>query len=158
MSNPTIVRKEVGAQPILLIRRMISRETLAAALGECFGKLFSMGYAAGLPISGQPIARYVSMTTEPWTVEAAMPLAAPATGTLGDPEIQSGELPAGPVAFAVHSGPYQTLHETHAAIQRWIGEHGYVVAGPPWESYVTDPGQYPDPADWKTEVFWPLRS
>ena len=26
----------------------------------------------------------------------------------------------------------------------------------PWESYVTDPADYPDPKDWKTEVFWPL--
>jgi hypothetical protein len=22
---------------------------------------------------------------------------------------------------------------------------------------VTDPAEYPNPADWKTEIFWPLR-
>jgi hypothetical protein len=29
-------------------------------------------------------------------------------------------------------------------------------SGAPWESYLTDPGQHPDPKDWKTEVFWPI--
>jgi len=33
-----------------------------------------------------------------------------------------------------------------------------VAAGAPWESYVTDPADYPDPADWKTEIFWPVKS
>ncbi len=38
-------------------------------------------------------------------------------------------------------------------------EPGVLPAGPaaaPWESYVTDPAQHPDPADWRTEVYWPL--
>jgi AraC family transcriptional regulator len=93
-----------------------------------------------------------------WTIEAAMPVSAPVSAQeLGDAEIQAGTLPAGPVAFAVHSGSYQTLLQTHAAIEEWIRGQAYEVAGPPWESYVTDPGKHPDPTEWKTEVFWPLR-
>lgn len=42
-------------------------------------------------------------------------------------------LPGGPAATTVHEGPYDT-------------------AGAPWESYITDPAEYPDPKDWKTEV------
>ena len=71
-------------------------------------------------------------------------------------EMQSGVLVAGPVAFAVHEGPYDQLSETYAAIERWIEDNGFSRGGPPWESYVTDPGETPDPADWRTEVFWPL--
>ena len=26
----------------------------------------------------------------------------------------------------------------------------------PWEVYLADPGRVPDPADWLTEVVWPL--
>ena len=31
-----------------------------------------------------------------------------------------------------------------------------ILSGAPWESYVTDPADHPDPADWRTEVYWPL--
>lgn len=122
-------------------------------LAECFGKLFAHGVKAGLAITGFPLARYVSTGPGLWTVEAAMPLAAPAAG---EGEMQSGMLPAGPVARAVHVGAYEQLGDTNAAIERWIEANGLRVAGPPWEWYVTDPAEHPDPADWKTEVYWPL--
>jgi len=43
-------------------------------------------------------------------------------------------------------------------VQQWIADQGLVASGAPWEVYVTDPADYPDPKDWKTEVFWPLQS
>jgi AraC family transcriptional regulator len=70
--------------------------------------------------------------------------------------MQAGFLHAGPVACAVHAGPYEQLSETHAAIERWIEANGFHAAGAPWECYVTDPGEHPDPANWRTEVYWPL--
>jgi AraC family transcriptional regulator len=82
-----------------------------------------------------------------------MPLAAPARG---EGEMQSGELPGGDVALGIHTGPYEGLSDTHAAIERWIEANGYRVGGSPWEQYVTDPAEHPDPADWRTEVYWPL--
>jgi AraC family transcriptional regulator len=82
-----------------------------------------------------------------------MPLIA-AAAAVG--EMQSAVLPAGPVAVAVHVGPYELLSDTHAAIERWIEAEGLKVAGAPWESYITDPAQHPSPQDWRTEVCWPL--
>ena len=149
----TITRKDCPEQPVLLIRRRIARSELQAMLAECFGMLFGHGQRNGLPIAGWPLARYVAMGPGLWTVEAAMPLVSPASAS---GEMQPGSLPAGPVAFAVHVGPYERLPDTHAAIERWIEEQGYRVGGAPWESYVTDPAQHPDPADWRTEIFWPL--
>jgi AraC family transcriptional regulator len=55
-------------------------------------------------------------------------------------------------------GPYDKLPEALAAIGDWIKQQGTAPGGAPWESYVTDPGNYPDPKDWKTEVFCPLTS
>src|SRR5580704_7929678 len=65
-------------------------------------------------------------------------------------------LPGGPVALGIHAGPYEGLSETHAAIERWIEANGYRPDGAPWEQYVTDPAEHPNPADWRTEVYWPL--
>ena len=42
------------------------------------------------------------------------------------------------------------------ALERWIEANGYRTGGAPWESYITDPADLPDPADWRTEVYWPL--
>lgn len=142
-------------QPILYIRREIPLSRLQQTMGECFGALFGYGQKAGLAIAGNPISRYVTTGDGLWTVDCVLPLSQPADS---NGEIESGVLVSGPVAFAVHEGPYDRLSETYSAIEKWIDENGYSPGGPPWESYVTDPGQVPNPADWRTEVFWPLAS
>ncbi len=149
----SITREERAEQPILLIRRRIPRTQLQGMLAACFGKLFAHCQTAGIPLAGWPLARYVSMGVGLWTVEAALPVA---TTVTGEGEMEPGVLPGGPVALGVHAGPYEQLPETNAAIEKWIEQSGWHVAGAPWESYVTDPGEYPNPADWRTEVFWPL--
>jgi AraC family transcriptional regulator len=153
MPTLSIARKELVAQPILFIRRRIARNEVQPALAECFGILFGHGHKAGLPIAGWPLARYVAMGPGLWTVEPAMPLAAPAAG---EGEMQAGLLSAGPAAVGIHAGPYEQLPETHAAIEGWIEANGFRANGAPWECYVTDPGEHPDPANWRTEVYWPL--
>ena len=149
----TITRKDFPGQDILFIRRRIAHGELANMFAECFGTLFGHGQRSGLPVAGWPLARYVETGPGLWTVEAAMPLVASAPAVC---EMQPGHLPAGPAAFAIHVGGYERLPDTHAAIERWINTQGYQVGGAPWESCVTDPAQHPDPADWRTEVYWPL--
>jgi AraC family transcriptional regulator len=149
----SIARQERAEQPILLIRRRLSRDDLRSVLAQCFGRLYAHGHTAGLPIAGWPLARYLSTGPGLWTIEAAMPLATPAAG---EGEMEPGILPGGPVALGVHAGPYDQLAETNAAIGKWIEANGFRVGGAPWESYITDPGEHPDPADWRTEVYWPL--
>jgi AraC family transcriptional regulator len=153
MPVESILRKEITPQPVLLIRRRIAAHELQATLGESFAKIFGYATQNGLPIAGFPLARYVSTGPGLWTVEPAVPLARHAEG---QGEIEAGELPGGAVAFAVHTGPYEGLPATNAAVERWIEANGYRVGGAPWEWYVTDPGEHPNPADWRTEVYWPL--
>jgi effector-binding domain-containing protein len=100
------------------------------------------------------------------TIEAGLPVVASGNNSndsksashdaAGGSEIVADCLSGGPVATVTHSGPYEKLPEAHAAIQQWIEAQGLLAAGPPWEIYTTDPADYPDPQDWKTDVFWPL--
>jgi AraC family transcriptional regulator len=154
MPTLSIARKEIAPIHILYIRRRIAPSQMQATLGECFGMLFTHGAKMGLPIAGQPLCRYVSTGQGLWTIDPAMPLAAPAQGT---GEMHADILPGGPVALGIHGGPYAELPDTNAAIERWIEANGYEVDGAPWEQYVTDPGEHPNPADWRTNVYWPLK-
>lgn len=153
MPTLTIERRTLAAQPVLFIRRRIARDELAATLGQCFGAVFGHCQKAGLALDGRPYTRYLSAGPGLWTIEAGTPLALAAPG---EGDIEAGMLPAGATAVAVHAGPYEQLQETYAAMERWIESSGFRTSGAPWESYVTDPADHPDPADWRTEVYWPL--
>jgi AraC family transcriptional regulator len=148
----TIERKALAPQPFLFVRRQAPQSELSSTLGECFGIVYSHCMQAGLELAGFPLARYPVMG-HLLTVEAGVPLLKPATP---EGEMQYCELPGGPVVFAIHGGSYEQLGDTHAAILRWIQQQQLRVAGPHWEWYVTDPGEQPDPADWRTHIYYPL--
>jgi AraC family transcriptional regulator len=153
MPTLSVTRKTVAPRHILYIRRRVAPTEMKDALGECLGKLFTYGAKAGLPIAGWPMCRYVSTGLGLWTIEPCIPLAAAAQG---EGEMKPDILPGGPVAIGIHAGPYGQLPETNVAIERWIEANGYQANGATWEEYVTDPGEHPDPKDWRTEVYWPL--
>jgi AraC family transcriptional regulator len=149
----TIERRELDAKPALIIRRRIARADLPNTLADCFGRVFGYCHKAGLPLEGRPFTRYLSTGPGLWTIEAGKPMAVQASG---EGEIESVMLPGGPVAMAVHGGPYDELTETYTALERWIEAQGFRAGDAPWESYITDPAEHPDPKDWRTEVYWPM--
>lgn len=153
MPTLSIARQTVTAQPALVVRSKAARHELPMVIGEGLGKVFPYALGAGLAIAGRPFARYLTMGPGLLTVEVGMPLASPAPGAEG---LEAIVLPGGPAAVAVHAGPYDQLGETYAALERWIETNGLTIAGPPWESYVTDPADHPNQDEWRTEVYWPL--
>jgi AraC family transcriptional regulator len=150
----SIVKREIPPQPVLIVRRRVKPSEIAATLAEVIGRVFQHAQRTGAAFAGPPLTRYLEWGPGLITIEAGMPLAAPVAS---DGDIQADTLPGGLVATTTHTGPYEKLTEAHAAIQVWIEEQGLRSAGAPWESYVTDPADYPDPADWKTEIFWPIQ-
>ena len=148
-----VTRRELASQRALVIRRRIAPTEIAAALSECLPAVFTHAQRAGIALAGPPFARYLEMGRGLMTVEGGMPIASPCAGEV---EIEAIELPGGPAAVAVHAGPYDKLGETHAAVEAWIEAEGLRARGAPWEVYITDPGDHPDPADWRTEVIWPI--
>jgi AraC family transcriptional regulator len=153
MPTLSIERREIAAQNILFVRLRAGRHEIANAIGEGLGKAFPYSQRLGLAIAGRPFTRYLSTGPGLFSIEVGMPVA---TAPQGEGVVEAGTLPAGPVAVATHAGPYDQLSETYAALERWIESNGYRIGGAPWESYITDPADHPDPADWMTEVYWPL--
>ena len=151
----SITKKTLTAQPALAVRRTIIPDGIAKALSEMFPQVAVYAQQNGIAMAGAPYARYLSMKGTEWVIEAGFPVAAPAAGS---GEVTAETLPGGPAAFTLHSGPYDKLRDAHSAIHDWIEEQKVEPAGAPWESYITDPSQHPDPKDWKTEVYVPLKA
>lgn len=148
-----IERREAEATPILYIQCRAQRTELQALYAKHFPELFGYCMKQGYAMAGHPMARYVDFGQAMVTVDCILPLQQAGEG---EGEIKAGELQAGPVAFTVHSGPYEELGETYAAIEQWIEGQGLQRNGPPWEWYVTDPSSEPDPKKWQTEVYYPI--
>ncbi len=161
-----IKRRELSPQPVLVIRRRVKLSEIGSTLAEVLPNIFKHAQQTGAAIAGQPFTRYIEWGPGLVTIEAGLPIVesgdnshdgtSAADAAAGGSEIVTTCLPGGPVATVTHSGAYEKLSEAHAAIQQWIEAQGLVAAGPPWETYTTDPADYPDPQDWKTDVFWPL--
>jgi AraC family transcriptional regulator len=160
----SIEKKELSPQPVLVVRRKVKRSEIAAAIGEALPRVFAYSAQRGIALAGLPFTRYIDMGPELITMEPGMCVAPGAeigsdpagTQTSAEGEVVSSILPGGPVAGTIHTGPYDQLPNAYAAVEQWIKSQGFTPAGAPWESYLTDPGEQPDPKDWKTEVLWPI--
>src|SRR5262245_27719360 len=116
---------------------------------------------SGARPAGAPYVRYHQWGGEQADLEIGFPVAS-AVGGLSSAganpsgQVGTSELPGGPAALAVHHGPYDQLGATYSALHDWIHAQGREDGPGPWESYVDDPGTVADPADVRTEVYWPL--
>ena len=147
-----VERKEL---PTAVVRGEVPVPEISAFLGGAFGEVMGAISAAGVFPAGPPFARYdflevpAGEAPETFAVEAGFPVSAPVVPT---GRVEPSTLPGGSAAVTVHVGPYQNVSAAYTAIERRLGEHAMVPKGAPWESYLDDPSEVPEP---HTEVMWP---
>jgi len=150
----SIERRELAPAYVLITRTRCARSELSTAIAACFGKTYPFAMRVGAPLAGRPFIRYLSTGPGLFSIEGGCVVA---SAIPGEGDVEASTLPGGPALVAMHGGSYDTLTDTYAAMHRWAEQNGFDVGGAPWESYVTDPAEHPDPADWRTEVYWPLK-
>ncbi len=116
----------------------------------------------GVTPSGAPILRYrvIDMANK-LDLEMAWPTARKLTG---NGRVITDVLPAGRYGVVLYTGPYEGsgLMEANGALIQWARDNriqwdnwqegaGDVFASR-YETYITDPGDEPDPSKWETEV------
>jgi effector-binding domain-containing protein len=148
--------KEVPAQHVALVRRHTSFATIGSDISGGFAELGAATGRAGARIAGPSFVVMVEEIDEEegGDIEVGFPLAGAFAGS-GD--VRGAELPATTVAWTLHRGPYEEVGPAYHTVTGWIQEHGHDLAGPPREIYLSDPGQTPDPADYVTEIQFPIR-
>ena len=149
-----VTTRALTPQPMLAIQARTVPSEGGALMGELLPEVWAYLEREGVHPAGPPFARYFEYGEDGVDLEAGFPVPGPVPG---NDRVRGGELPGGEAAVAMHVGHYDTLAATYRQLERWIAEQGRRPAGAPWEVYLTDPGETPDPAEWRTEVLWPVR-
>jgi effector-binding domain-containing protein len=147
-------------QPYAGIRMRVTMDGLPGAVDQGFPELFGWLAEHGMAPAGPPFIRYhvIDMDRE-LDIELGVPAAAAADA---GGRVRPGVLPAGRYAVLRHTGPYDGLIASNAALQEWAAEHGVALDssdtpdGSAWrgraEHYLTNPAEEPDPSKWEVDV------
>jgi AraC family transcriptional regulator len=155
--NYDITRQPIAETTFLYGRGRCTHADIAKTLGPMLGSAFGFAMTNGLELRSPPTTLYVEWGPGMVTLHAGLGIAAAPTIEL--PEgLHVEVLPACEAAVTVHTGSYDGLADAHAAMDHFLHEHSLTRGGPAREVYLTDPGEVPDPAQWKTQIVWPLRA
>mgnify|MGYP001416617677 CR=1 FL=1 len=155
MPTIDVLIKHTDVLNVLSIREVVPD---GAGISRVIGEAFGAAMSAGVRFAGAPFVMYHG-TDSNFDMEVVIPVEASVQQGIpltGDRRLAVGSLPALTVASTLHKGSYANIGETYAALTQWIGENGYAFVGPVREIYLTSPNETPNPADYLTEIQFPV--
>tara|TARA_R110002020_G_scaffold293535_5_gene509094 strand:+ start:14633 stop:15676 length:1044 start_codon:yes stop_codon:yes gene_type:complete len=77
-----------------------------------------------------------------------------------DSEVLSGFIPAQTVLKTTLKGNYSNLYEAWGQTEDYLSDNNYEASetSPQFEIYITDPKMQPNPANWVTELYQPIKT
>ncbi|WP_439153181.1 SRPBCC family protein [Winogradskyella sp.] len=132
-------------------------QNMSAKMAENFGTVMEFMGTKGLKQSGMPLTVYNDMSSG----NVIMSNGIPVNQRIDIPEgsdVSLNFIPKTKVLKTTLTGNYTYLSKAWAATMKYIAKNGLEQADlDPFEIYTTDPGNYPNPADWKTEIYIPIK-
>ncbi|MBN8577081.1 MAG: SRPBCC family protein [Cytophagales bacterium] len=127
---------------------------ISAQMAKMYGELETMLKKAKVEVTGYPFALYPAYTEESMDMICALPVAA----TSKVPARYKVETLAGGSAIkGIYKGDYNNLMALHQELDQYLNYQGLTMNGAPIEVYVTDPMTEKDPANWITEIYYPIK-
>ena len=151
--NYDITTQKIEAATYLCQSARCQPAEIADMLGKLLPAVFGHATKAGIEMVGPPTTLYLSWSPGMVEIKAGMPVAAGAAGT---EDIEALTFEAGEAITTIHTGSYDGLSDAHATMDVFLHENGLKPAGPMREVYLTDPGDVPNPDEWKTQLIWPV--
>ncbi|MFW6257420.1 MAG: SRPBCC family protein [Prolixibacteraceae bacterium] len=136
------------------VRKEVSFTEVGLVMDEMFGIVSNFIESANTGVAGMPFSIYHEMEGEKIDLECGIPISQLVEGT---ESVITGTYPETKCAAVDYYGDYRQLEDAHTALQAWIEEHRFQLAGSPIEFYLTDPATEPDPAKWHTQIYYPVR-
>jgi effector-binding domain-containing protein len=126
---------------------------IGEALGTMYQSLMQFAETNKIEITNAPFSIVYAYSPEKMDFAACLPVNKPVKGK-GD--ILTGTLSQGTNAEIDYYGPYEGTGAAHEVMDAWLKANGKQIAGPPYEVYVTDPGQEQDQSKWLTRICYPI--
>jgi DNA-binding transcriptional MerR regulator len=154
MSKYEVIIKQVNAMRAAALRRVIPSYS---ATGQLMGELIQHIQASGAFPAGPPVALYhdTEFVEKGPDVEVAFPVTRdiPETGGVVMRELSAVET----MASVIMPGPYENFPEAYGAIMEWAAANQVEIAGPSREVYLRGPESTQNPAEYVTEIQFPVR-
>lgn len=148
-----IERDERTSQPILGLHEVVAMDDLSEFFGRAFEAAAAELARQGVAPSGPPIALYRGPFADTVDVVAGFPVSRPLTPASG---LVAETLPSRSIAQTIHTGPYDTLHQTYQELSGWFAAEGLTPSDEAWEEYLVGPDSEPDPTRWQTRIVLPV--
>lgn len=129
---------------------------VTAKLGPAYAEIGKQVTKNGASQAGPVFAIYHAWSKDKIVFEAGIPVDKMIKPDAGS-KVSAWEMQGMNVVVADHYGDYNNLEKTHKKIDEYLQKNGKKVAGSPWESYITDPGQEPDASKWLTKIYYPVQ-
>lgn len=136
----------------LIAEATCKHSELGQKIGELFELITSTNPEAEMVDAHCVI--YRAWLPEECDIEAVLPVRA---DTVPQGGIKLRVYPAERAVMGTHVGHYRGLADAWREYWEEVSRCGFEVSGSPWDRYVTDPGDEPDPAGWVTELYVPVR-
>jgi len=147
--------RDLSEQYIVTVRETVRRQDIGDFMGRALRKLYAHAGIRFARPAGPPFSIYHD---EEWPEEGMdMEVCLPVSRRLrGKDPVRSMRLDGGRAACVVHAGPYDEVCQAYRALTAWMQEQGLEADGPPREVYLVGPCRDRQPADYRTEVIWPV--
>jgi len=151
LDAPTIVK--TNAQHIAAIRLCVAWNQMQAVMGPGVAEATAAVAAQGVAATGPWFNHHFRAPTYTFDFEICVPVATPVKPA---GRVRPGELAAATVARTIYHGDYRGLGAAWGEFRDWIAANGHEASAEFWEVYVAGPESSVNPADWRTELNWPL--
>jgi effector-binding domain-containing protein len=144
---------EVEPRTTAVVRGVVPVTDLAGFFDRSFGILAEVLEAQGASIQSPAFGLYRGPVADTVDIEVGFVTAAAVEPTR---DVVPSGLPGGQVARVVHEGSFDTLASSWSRLGEWMADEGLAPGPLMWEVYVTRPSPDMDPADLRTELYWPV--
>ncbi|NND62061.1 MAG: AraC family transcriptional regulator [Flavobacteriaceae bacterium] len=150
--------KQYGGGYYMYTTTACKQEDIGSRMAPMMGKVHSFLQTNKIAITGMPFTIYNDWDEANGTVifSAAIPVKEKIITTGGD--VLCGYMEPLSAVKTVLKGNYNHLSKGYEKAQQYIGENNLLIdpSKNMFEIYANDPGDFPNPADWTTEIYIPV--
>lgn len=151
--------KEYGGGFYLYKTTNATNDNISATMAQQYGSIGMFMAKNNIAMNGMPLTVYQDMNMDDGTVimSNGIPVSEK-INIIDDSGVLCGYIPKTKVLKTTLKGNYTNLSRAWAESMNYLAENNLEQSDvKPFEIYTNDPGDFPNPADWVTEIYIPIK-